>query len=38
LESSGLLVTKAARVHRNVTTSEGDRTAIDALVVAKAPR
>lgn len=35
LEGSGLTVTKAERVDRTVTTSDGDRTAIDALVVAR---
>jgi 2-polyprenyl-3-methyl-5-hydroxy-6-metoxy-1,4-benzoquinol methylase len=35
LEGTGLTVTKAERVHRTVTTPDGDRTAIDALVVAR---
>ena len=35
LEGSGLTVTKAERVDRTVTTPDGDRTAIDALVVAR---
>lgn len=34
LEPTGLTVTKAERVHRTVTTPDGDRTAIDALVTA----
>lgn len=35
LEGTGLTVTKAERVNRTVTTPDGDRTAIDALVVAR---
>jgi len=34
LEGTGLTVTKAERVDRTVSTPDGDRTAIDALVVA----
>ena len=34
LEGTGLTVTKAERVHRTVSTPDGERTAIDALVVA----
>ena len=35
LEPTDLTVTKAERVHRTVTTPDGDRTAIDALVTAR---
>lgn len=35
LEGTGLTVTKAERVDRTVSTPDGDRTAIDALVVAR---
>ena len=35
LEGTGLTVAKAERVHRAVSTPDGDRTAIDALVVAR---
>lgn len=35
LEPTGLTVTKAERVHRTVTTPDGDRIAIDALVTAR---
>lgn len=35
LEATGLTVIKAERVHRTVTTPDGDRTAIDALVTAR---
>jgi 2-polyprenyl-3-methyl-5-hydroxy-6-metoxy-1,4-benzoquinol methylase len=35
LAPTGLTVTKAERVHRRVTTPDGDRTAIDALVTAR---
>jgi 2-polyprenyl-3-methyl-5-hydroxy-6-metoxy-1,4-benzoquinol methylase len=35
LETTRVVVTKAERVHRTVTTPDGDRTAIDALVSAR---
>ena len=35
LEPTGLTVIKSGRVQRKVTTSEGDRIAIDALVTAR---
>lgn len=35
LDGTGLAVIKAERVHRPVTTPEGDRTAVDALVIAR---
>jgi len=35
LQPTGLTVTKAGRVQRKVTTADGDRTAIDALLVAR---
>jgi SAM-dependent methyltransferase len=37
LETTPVVVTKAERVHRTVTTPDGDRTAIDALVRARRP-
>jgi SAM-dependent methyltransferase len=37
LDDTGLVVTRAERVHRTVSTADGERTAIDGLVVARRP-
>ena len=37
LAETGLVIERAGRVHRTVTTSDGDRVAIDALVRARCP-